>query len=351
MNRSLRRVRACLLPVVLVCAGLPAPGAAEATCAAVMASMRVEAPPADLDIPPGSATYADCTAAELAMFNANRAALREASVVDPRALVGTWLSDDVIGSVVGALVAGQEVLRVAPGETPGTLFVTQFWMKAVAPEGAGPLWSDDAAYRGIVAEGTLSDRGNGRYEAASDGAIVYSGRSFEASRSYDLLIMLYLNHFEWGVTLGRAGDVLVLEGTFRNPQSGADERKTLTYTRVADEAPELAMMAVVGLAIPQVRLFDCLTHQFSDGRGPLFEALSPMEPAQVVALVRENFRIDLEREMVLRRIEARGAPTAADRAALMAVTERARALYEAGALRRLDAVMRDAERSGCAMFR
>jgi len=53
---------------------------------------------------------------------------------------------------------------------------------------------------------------------------------------------------------------------------------TGTFHRVADHAPDLSILLAGHNPDGRVGLIDCLAHQISQGFGPLFDALSPIQP-------------------------------------------------------------------------
>ena len=267
--------------VALALCGLASSAAAQ-DCAALMQSFRVAAPPPSLSAMVGEAPEGfGCSAAEMAMFQANHAAIAVAEPpADPADLYGTWLGDDVILAVAGITVAGQEVLRLGPGEDGG-LAVTQYWYKAVTPNSPALPYDPEAGYLGLVAEGTLPPSGPpGRFEGEllGEAEIAYGTLRLEYERSHDLWVRARLNRFERPVEMALAGDTLVIRSDQVTPVKRSLAEQVDTFTRVAPGAPDLALLIVSFLEISQTAHFECFVHQLSDGRGPLLEALAPHGP-------------------------------------------------------------------------
>ncbi|WP_323771118.1 hypothetical protein [Antarctobacter sp.] len=251
---------------------LPGLVRADVTCAEMQAAMRVPPPPSGVSDDPGGPL--GCSRDALQMFVLNETALAEAvSVTDLSELHGVWLGDLVLQYLLGVTVPGQEMLVFGPGKEPGTLAVTQYWMKAVAPP-ANSFWTEDGTYLGVAAEAMLERDKDGAFNVAQYGdAIRYGSVQLEHERSYDLAIKAQLNHFELGFDLRLAGDVLVLEGALRDPGTRDPMEYARTYTRIAPGAAELALATIATFELSQSRNFDCLTHQISDGAGPLIDAV------------------------------------------------------------------------------
>ncbi|MDD9732934.1 hypothetical protein PVW46_23800 [Mameliella sp. AT18] len=273
-------------PALMVCL-LPAAGRGDVTCAEMQAALHVPPPidavSEDPDGPLG------CSRKALEMFALNTVAVAEAApVTDLSQLHGAWLGDLVLPYLLGITVPGQEVLVFAPGDEPDTVRVTQYWMRALTLPHS-PLWSDEGQYAGVAAEATLERDDDGRFKVAGFGeSLRYGTLRLEDPRSYDLLVKAQLNHFELPFSLGRAGDVLVLDGALRDPTTRDPGGYKRTYTRIAPEAAELALATVLTFELSQARYMDCLAHQITEGQGPLFDALGEGGLPSLEHFVRES---------------------------------------------------------------
>ena len=249
------------------------PAFAQADCATYQQAYKVPPPASgqseDPDGPLG------CTRDALAMFEINAVAAQNARPVgDLPELHGAWLSDAVLGGVLGLQVSGQELLVVEAGEADSDLSVTQYWLKAASPRGAGALWSEDGAYLGVMSKAQLSRLDESRFEVPFFGqAITYGSAVLEFERSYELFVKAQLNHFELPLALARHEDVLVLKGQRRDPLTRQVSEYTATYTRVAPGAAETALAFAAVFEQSQIRFTDCLAHQITAGQGPLFSVL------------------------------------------------------------------------------
>ena len=303
-----------LLSALLLCI-LPGLARAEVTCAQMQAALKVPPPPSgrseDPDGPLG------CSRAALEMFALNKVAVQAAEpVTDLADLQGFWLGDLVLPYLLGVTVPGQEVLVLEPGEQPGTLKVTQYWMRALSLPNA-PLWTEDGRYTGIAAEAELFLGSDGSFAANIYGDAVHYGTAMlEADRSYDLFVKSQLNHFELPFTLRRAEDVLVLEGSLRDPAKRDPQDYTRTYTRIAPGAAELALGIVLTFELSQARNMDCLAHQITAGKGPLFEVLGEGGLPELERFVRRSISEGMHRERLSR--ELRGVEDEDERARLLA---------------------------------
>lgn len=248
-------------------------------CAATMQAFRV-APVPGL----APAGHAPCEDGQLLAFLRNEAAIADAlPVTDIENLYGTWLGDDALRYLSGVSVPGTEMLVIEPGETEGSLFITQYWLKPNVPDSDLLPW-DDEGYAGWVSRGALIPLADGRFQPGyfGDEAIAYSGLRLEQERAYELHVLSELNHFEMPLRFRQSGDDLVLESERLHPLSRIPAPHVTTYTRVDRQAVDMALLLVVALDLSYGQNFDCFTHQLSDGEGPLLEAFQPygIEEAQ-----------------------------------------------------------------------
>ncbi|SNS61667.1 hypothetical protein [Antarctobacter heliothermus] len=292
----LRLLCACLLV-------LPGLARADVTCAEMQAAFHVPPPPTGVSEDPDGPL--GCSIEALKMFVVNHSALAEAvPVSDLSDLHGAWLGDRVFPYLSGIRVAGQELLVFAPGPEPDTVAVTQYWMKAMSgPSNA--LWSDDGGYVGVATEVVLERAGDGKFGVFRSGtSIRYGGLLLELERSRDLAVKAQLNHFELPFALRLAGDVLVLEGAHREPATRIPVDYARSYTRVAPGAAEQALTLVISFSLSQARFFDCLTHQISNGAGPLYEAMGAADVSALNALTRSMIANGRRRGEVVSALEA-----------------------------------------------
>ncbi len=288
-------MRSMLIGVALSCAGQ----AAQAQhCAELMHAFAVPKPEVSLSAGNGGVELSDCSLGETAMFLKNYNAIsRAVPVTELGELYGTWLGDDVLSYVGGVTVAGQEVLRIAP-DTDGKLGIEQFWIKAVAIPGQIWPWDAQLGYRGQVAHGTLAKLGNdGRYSGKlGDATVFYDGRSVEWTRDHDLFVKSRLNRFETAVDFALDDDVLVMRYETRHFMTFEITKDVVTYTKVADHAPDQAILLIVSAKLSQAQYFDCLTHQITRGQGPLLDALAPRTLAEVETMLQPYIALWLQTE-------------------------------------------------------
>ncbi|WP_425072634.1 hypothetical protein [Sagittula sp. S175] len=256
---------------VAICLGVWGGTQAMADCATYQRAYRVAPPASGVSEDQGGPL--GCSTEALEMFEINKVALAEARpVADIRDLHGAWLGDAVLAQVSFIEVPGQELLVFAPGDGPNTVEVTQYWMKA-ASFGRVPNWSVDGEYTGIVARTVLEKQGR-RYVAPEEGTgVEYGGATLEFSRGADLHVKARINHFDMPLAFGLAGDVLVLEGTVRDPVTREEQPYARSYTRIDAGAAKTALGLVMAFEQSQTVHFDCVAHQLSDGAGPFVDAM------------------------------------------------------------------------------
>lgn len=241
-------------------------------CAAVIQAFR--ATPVPGGAIPG---HGPCETGQLQAFLRNEAAIAGAlPVTEVEQLYGTWLGDDALRYLSRVSVPGTEMLVIGPGESEGSLSITQYWLKANVPDSDLLPW-DDGGYAGWVSRGTLNPLADGRFqpELFGEEAIAYSGLRLEHERAYELHVLSELNHFELTVQFRQTGDALVLESERLHPLSRIPAPFVTTYTRVDRQAVDMALLLVVGLDLSYGRYFDCFAHQLTEGEGPLLDAFQP----------------------------------------------------------------------------
>jgi len=261
-----------MMMVAMVAATAPMAHAQEFDCRAVLQAFRAEPVPG-LAAPDNG----PCEEGQLVAFLRNEAAMARAEpVTEVEALYGAWLGDDALRYLSRVSLPGTELLIIGPGQEDGSLFITQYWLKANVPDSDLLPW-DDEGYAGWVARGHLTPLGGGRYAPGffQDEAFVYSGIRLEHGRSYELRVLDELNHFEIPLTFRRSGDVLVLDSERLHPLARTLTPHVTTYTRVDRQAVDMALMLVVALERSYGRDFDCFVHQLSVGAGPLIDAFAP----------------------------------------------------------------------------
>ncbi|MGI3184835.1 hypothetical protein [Nioella aestuarii] len=255
-----------------VCLVAPMAQAQSFDCAAVMQAFRATPVPG-IAIP----DHAPCEDGQLQAFLRNEAAIADAvPVTDVEQLYGTWLGDDVLRYLSGVSVPGTEMLVIEPGETEGSLFITQYWLKPNVPDSDLLPW-DDEGYAGWVSRGALIPLADGRFQPGYFGeeAITYSGLRLEQERAYELHVLSELNHFELTVQFRQSGDALVLESERLHPLTRDPAPFVTTYTRVDRQAVDMALLLVVALELSYGRYFDCFAHQLTEAEGPLLDVFQP----------------------------------------------------------------------------
>ncbi|MCG6902212.1 MAG: hypothetical protein LJE68_05970 [Rhodobacter sp.] len=293
-------------------------------CADLRRVLRV--PDAVVKVPPGNpgAAVADCSIEETAMFQKNYNAIAHAQPPDDASrLYGTWLGDDVLMTIAGLAAPGQEVLKISAGAAPDSLQIRQYWIKAAFPEGQEFPWEDAAGYGGWVSAGTVfADGGPGRYRAEPyQDSFRYSGISFEFGRSDDLWVKSQVNHFEGGIGLALDGAALVLRSETRDPRTLQLAPRVTTYTRVAEGAPDLAILLVAMTELSQARTFECFTHQISDRAGPLIDAIAPLSPEDLRAMLSQRAQLHIKISSLRDKRPLDVPMSEADQATLQTLTE------------------------------
>lgn len=276
-------------------------GEAASQCDILRKVFRVEKPA--VPNPASPRNRLGCTAQEMQMFKVNRNAVDaikdQAPVTDPARLAGMWLGDDVYQYVAGIKVPGQEILHLKVGADGKSLDVTQYWAKASAPEGEALPWTEDVQYDGVVATGTLTPAKDGIF---ADDFITpsfrYPPRRFEFTRLDDLTVKLRINHFDLDVQVKYylAGDTLIMERMTENRVLDKTETSYVTYSRVAPDAPEAALMLITAFELPMSQNFECFTNQLSDDKGPLVDMLSTHGEAKTLTALRGLFKASMEME-------------------------------------------------------
>lgn len=302
---------------VIGAAILPTGLMASSTCSEIMMAFHVEAPTHLMRFDDVLEASTFCGQDEMRMFKANYNAIEKAQpVTNPALLYGTWLGDDVYNYLTGNLTPGQEVLRIFAGEEKGTLEVEQLWIKPAGGRMGHPLWDENANYTGFISRGSLVATGEpGEYSDLQFApSFSYSPEQLEHSRSEDLFVKQSLNYFELPVVLSISGDTLILEYRIWGPLTPDTDVHHVTYTRVASDAPETAMMLVNMLSLSALRNFDCFAHQLSDRTGPLIEAFSPYQVEEVEKIVREFTVLDAQLAQTMVALRT----TEADKAELVA---------------------------------
>ena len=261
---------------------------------------------------PEIATNGDCTLPEMAMLTANFAAIGSAEApADPAALAGTWMSDDILLGVAGVMVPGQEMLLIgAPlpvpaqprpaseilGPRPGSLPVSQYWYRAVAPYG-GALWNEDDDYFGLVVTGHLTQTGTGGFD---NNPIIpsldYVDNMLSQERTEDLFLKGRLNIFERGVSFALSDETLVVTYEAPKPIMRQGTARQRTYHRVAPGSPDAALRMVSGMGLPAMPYFGCLTRMISTGDPALAAAMAPLTPEAFDAGQREYDQWNLVRD-------------------------------------------------------
>lgn len=235
-----------------------------------------------------------CSLPEMAMLTANFAAIETAQPpATPEALAGTWMSDDILLSVAGVTVPGQEMLvigaPVPPSDTPpnpfagplpGSLPVSQYWYQGYGPSRSG-VWNEKNEYFGLIVSGYLIQDGKGGYvDDPYQPSLDYADIMIVPERTQDLFLKSRLNIFERGISFALAGDTLVVSYNAPMPSERIWTARTRTYHRVAAGSPDAAMRIVQGLGFPMMPYFGCLTRMISDGDPALPAAMAPMTLAE-----------------------------------------------------------------------
>lgn len=296
-----------MLKQATICLGLitlPQLASADLGCQALLDIFRAPLPAAEVQ------AYSDpeqkCSKTALGMLQINQNALNEAQpAMDPTKLYGTWLGDDVLSYVMGVTVPGQEVLVISPGSRPYTLTVQQYWMKAVAPYHQEPLWDTEGSYQGQIAKVELYQSSDEIWRVEEfENPPVFGARQIEHERHHDLWIKSQLNHFELGPKLLMAEDTLVLSGERFVPLTRKTQTYDMTYTRVANGAPEMALAMAAAFEFSQTQTFECLTHHISDGRAPFLAALGGLDIQGLDVVLREMIGNVSRRETLDKKLRA-----------------------------------------------
>lgn len=279
----------------------------------------VTAEAAGLQEATGAEGLFDCSSDQTLQFSLNLNALRDAVPVEDTAqLHGTWLGDDVLMYLAGVVVPGQEVLKIAAGPEPGSLHIRQYWIKTGAgPDRALP-WVAGEGYAGLVTETWLfrDDPGKG-FRADYFGSENRHGNlSLEVDRAYDLVVKQWLDRFSAQVWPALDGNALVLRHERQDGLTREYSEVVATFTRVAEGAPDAAILLVAALEVSQAQNFECFTNQISAGRGPLIDALAPEGVDGVVAMLERRALLVAEIERLRASLPPRVLPDEAHKAAM-----------------------------------
>lgn len=261
---------------------------------------------------PGMQANDACSLREMAMMTANFDAMEKAETpLDPAALAGTWMSDDILLGVSGVTVPGQEMLLIGPpvpvpaeprspadllGPQPGSLPVSQYWYRAVAPY-SGLIWDEKNEYFGLIASGHLSPTGDGGFENSPVFASLdYVDSMISEERTEDLFVKGRLNIFNRAVRFALADETLVVSYDAAVPIMRVGTMRQRTYHRVAPGSPDAAMRMVSGMGLPAMPYFGCLTRMISAGDPALAAAMAPMTPAEFDAGQRDYDQWNIARD-------------------------------------------------------
>ncbi|MBL4807154.1 MAG: hypothetical protein JKY31_07680 [Rhodobacteraceae bacterium] len=226
-----------------------------------------------------------CTDAEFQIFRANQAAINRAQpITDIAELVGTWLSDDVGMVLEGKITPSQDVLVIAPNWDGESVLFTQLIYKSWRPFGSISR-NAETGYGALVASGQPESGARSPGKFLMFDPLVYSYTQMEHSREEELFTLARINHFGISFEVMRTGDILVIESQIRDFEQEQLVTHFSTYTRVAPDAPDLAISLVTVLEISQAAHFDCFVHQLSDGGGGLLEAFDPYPINEVQAAI------------------------------------------------------------------
>lgn len=270
-------------------------------------------------------------------------------------IYGTWLGDDVLLVILGVIVPGQEVLRISAAPD-GRIMIEQFWYKSVVPEQSEDLmWGEDGTYQGRVMTGVF-ERGSteGQWHGPQfmdETYTFYHDITFDYGRAEQLFVMTRLNHFELPVRFRHSGDVLVLDTQgFVMPDRFAQAR-TVTYSRVDDHAPDLAMQIVRSMLISATEHFDCLTHQISAREGPFFDAMAPYTFDDIETAITQKHATEISMMAQMDAMRALDDVPDDVRDRLMATMEQKLVLSSSPVILKLDEVLGTQRTSGCVNLR
>lgn len=294
------------------------------SCTDLMRSHAVPEPIVEVHGVPLMGGILDCTFSQTAMFERNYNAIAAATPISESAeIYGTWLGDNVLQYVQGLVVPGQEVLRITPGVDAGSIRIRQYWIKASLPVGYSFPWDAEDGYQGLVTETVLlPDQRKGKFKADIYGrGSHYSEHSFEFDRSYDLWVKSHLNYFEDSVDFALDGDALVLRFSRREPILREFTPDLATFSRVANGAPDFAILLIKALELSQARNFDCFTNQISAGKGALIDAMAPSSAQEIRRILGQMASVQIKLDSLIAENRSGAASSDAHREAMMIVME------------------------------
>jgi len=295
--------------------------------------------------------FLDCPTGLMFQFVFDVAADRNATPVAAASdLIGTWVSDDILGVVTGIFIPVYEVLEIAPGETADEVVILQ---KLVRANDATEWFTAGGAPDGVdvVAAGRIATYGEHRAVLTGPGQLKprrvrYFDFPIESDRSVGLAMKSRMMSFERTDAIAVRGDGERL--VFELFERLADGKRAMTFRRRRPESPENALlMALVGEI--SMSKFHCFLEAMERPTPAFQAALGDFPADDFFAALREAFRLYGEYNAMIAKM--RGDLSAEERSALgdriIATTTAASAMFKEGPLTVLQREARSEAPFGC----
>ena len=279
--------------------GVASPSSA-VTCAELFAQIGrtyvPDAPGEDTSF--GRIKIADCPSKNLNQFVYDVAAHKYAKPVNSLdELLGTWISDDVLGIYAGVFISVYEVLVITPGDGDGMIRVTHKLIRAYDPAD----WAADvsSAYGGfkVTAAGRIATYGVHLLKMERSGQLLprevtYFDFPIESDRNTGLAMkrryMSFLQPTPIDVKIN--GRTLFLTTFDRMAKGGS---RLMSFRKRGDHVPESAMlMSLIGEI--SMSKFHCFAEAMDTPTPAFTKALGDISRTEFFAALREAERISDE---------------------------------------------------------
>lgn len=257
--------RIVAVAITITCAALGTPAKADTRCAELFEAMGrtyvPDAPPVDSRIPEGDRVR-DCPAKQIMQFAYDFAAAKAAKpVVSVDQMAGTWVSDDILGMVVGLFIPVYELLEVTPGSAEGEVSIVQKLLRYGDP--AEMYFADNYNMPpvDVVAAGRIATYGNHIAVLASPGQLEprrvrYHDFPIEGDRYTGLAMKLRMASFlqTRPISVRTDGTRLVFEFFDRMSPGG---KRLMSFRRREPDTPDRALKIII-LGEVSASHFNCL---------------------------------------------------------------------------------------------
>lgn len=334
------RSQSCILIAMLMAVAGSQAGAAS-NCADLFAAMGrtyvADAAPVSPAIP-ATERILDCPANQIMQFAYDFAAERDATaVVSADQLVGTWVSDDILGIVSGLFIPVYEVFEISPGAADGEVTIVQKLFRYADP--AEMLFSAGLQMPpvDVVAAGRIATYGEHVAVLAKPGQLEprrvrYYDFPIEGDRYTGLAMKLRMASFlqTQPIDIRSDGTRLVIELFDRLSPGGS---RIMTFRRRDPASPDRALKLIV-LAEIAASHFHCLMEATEKPSAAFLEALGQVRAEDFFRAVDTAYAYGLEMQEVRAKLtlNAQQAEREAARGRFLEIAEKNRALFESGPL-------------------